>query len=432
MRTASAAMVACAMVMAASVANAQTVEESPYLTGDWDGERTRLADAGIVVGLGYVSESAHNFSGGTARLTRYADEWSPSLVLDLQKLAGWEETTLKIVYTVRDGNSLDADAHLGTYMPVQEVYGRGQTILLSELRIIKHFFDGRLDWSLGRVSLGDGFAAETCYFQNLTFCGGQPGNLVGSYWINWPLSVWGTGGRVHLNSEMFFTFAAFQVNPAYTEQSYQRHDGWKPDFPSGTEGALFPLEFDWTPNWKGLPGDYLVGAWYSNARNGADVFTDINGNPIVLTGLPPKQHDRRYGGYFDIRQQITGKANGKGLTLDLRFAQADRFTALTDRQITVSAIYFGVFGRQRDAAGIAVGVTYTNSRIAEAARLADAANVDADLPVLGQERAIEVFYDFSPNRWLHLRPNLQYVRDPGGNPRNDDVFVVGLKSIVAF
>ena len=42
--------------------------DSPYLFGDWGGARTPLADDGLTFDFGYVSEAAHNFSGGITEL----------------------------------------------------------------------------------------------------------------------------------------------------------------------------------------------------------------------------------------------------------------------------------------------------------------------------------------------------------------------------
>src|SRR5699024_10039738 len=48
--------------------------ESPYLLGDWNGSRSRLADQGITFDFGYTSEVAHIATGGTRQLTRHADQ----------------------------------------------------------------------------------------------------------------------------------------------------------------------------------------------------------------------------------------------------------------------------------------------------------------------------------------------------------------------
>jgi porin len=48
--------------------------------------------------------------------------------------------------------------------------------------------DGAVDWKIGRITFGEDFASFSCDFQNLTFCGAQPSNLVGNYIYNWPVS----------------------------------------------------------------------------------------------------------------------------------------------------------------------------------------------------------------------------------------------------
>lgn len=56
---------------------------NPYLTGDWGGLRTRLAEQGVNLDSGYGSEVTHNFGGDTERLTRYIDQWIIDTALDL-------------------------------------------------------------------------------------------------------------------------------------------------------------------------------------------------------------------------------------------------------------------------------------------------------------------------------------------------------------
>ena len=71
------------------------------------------------------------------------------------------------------------DAHLGNLQQVQEVYGRGQTWRFTELWYGQKYFDGKLDWKIGKFPEGDDFASFSCEFMNLTFCGAAPGDLVG-------------------------------------------------------------------------------------------------------------------------------------------------------------------------------------------------------------------------------------------------------------
>jgi porin len=48
------------------------------------------------------------------------------------------------------------------------------------------------------------------------------------------------------------------------------------------------------------------------------------------------------------------------------------------------------------------------------------------------EYPIEIYYSINATRWLIVRPNLQYIRHPGGTSENENVVVFGLKASVSF
>jgi len=48
------------------------------------------------------------------------------------------------------------------------------------------------------------------------------------------------------------------------------------------------------------------------------------------------------------------------------------------------------------------------------------------------EYAFELYYGLQATDWLMARPNIQYVRLPGGTRHNDDVVVIGLKTSIDF
>ncbi|MBM7128611.1 carbohydrate porin [Dyella mobilis] len=399
--------------------------------GGWNGERTRLAERGIRFDAGYTSEVAHNFSGGDKHLTRYTDQWNAGATFDLQKLWGWNGSRLQIVLSDRNGRNLTADAHLPGYQQVQEVYGRGQTLHLTIFAFQQDFFDDKLQWSIGRLPVGTDFDAFACDFQNLTFCGSQPGNIAGDYWINWPTSQWATWLLWHTTGETYVKVGAYQLNPKYIDDDWARANGWKANFPGGTTGALIPLEFGWTPSVNGLPGSYKFGGWYNNA-GGEDLYYDIHRQPIALTGEAPLQNNSRYGGYLGFQQQLSGHANGDGVTVFLNATMTDTRTSPTDRQFALGAEYHAPFDRPDDAIGFAFGATHGSHRLASYQRLYNQLHPGNTVPVQsGYEYATELFYNWSPLPSINLRPNLQYVIHPGSS-HNGNVFVLGLKTIVAF
>lgn len=398
----------------------------PYLFGDWGGERTRLADEGVTFDLGYGGEAAHNFTGGTSSLTRYTDQWKGGVALDLDKLWGWHGATFRMMITDRNGRNLGADAHIGNNQLIQEVYGRGQTWHLTEFSLEQKFFDGALVLKAGRMTVGEDFAAFSCDFQNLTFCGAQPGNIVGGYWVNWPTSQWAVNVKLNTTKETYVMIGGYQVNPNYVNDSYAAHKGLLPDFPGGTTGALIPLEFGWTPTAGGLPGAYKFGVWY-NTSKGKDLYYDLNHNPAGVTGLTSLTRDGQYGAYINFIQQVSGEAGVSGMSVFLNASQADRNTAATDGQVALGLEYKGPFARANDMIGFAVGETHSNSRYANFVKQNNARTGENLIVGDGSEYVTELFYSYSPIPSIVLRPNLQYILHPGGTSQNSNAFVLGLK-----
>jgi len=164
------------------------------------------------------------------------------------------------------GRDLDQTANLHTLQQVQEIYGRGQTWRLSEFWYQQTWLDDRLLWKVGRVAAGETFGSFNCNFQNLTFCGPQPGSVRGDYWLNYPVSQWGTRLEFAVTPQVRVMLGVYQVNPTYIDDSWAAHNGLLPDNPSGTTGALIPLEANWTPQFLGLRDRFQFGVWYDSSN----------------------------------------------------------------------------------------------------------------------------------------------------------------------
>jgi len=219
-----------------------SAEGPSTLTGDWGGVRTQLFDRGINLTTIYTSELANNPGGGDEEKTAYADEWAFAATFDFQRLFSWNGAHFQITLTDRNGHDLDQTANLRTLQQVQEIYGRGQTWHLSEFWSQQTWLDDRLLWKIGRVTPGETFGSFNCHFQNLTFCGEQPGNVQGDYWFNYPVSQWGTRFEFAITPQVKLMLGVYQVNPTYIDDYWAAHNGLLPDNPSGTTGALIPLE----------------------------------------------------------------------------------------------------------------------------------------------------------------------------------------------
>ncbi len=402
----------------------------PWLLGDWNGARTRLLNSGIDFQFGYTSEVAGNATGGQRRQVAYTDQWTFGTTFDLTKLGVVPGGTIQVTWTDRNGSNLSDDAGLGTLQQVQEVFGRGQTLRLTQFWYDQKFVDGAVDWKIGRITFGEDFAAFSCDFQNLTFCGAQPGNLVGNYIFNWPVSQWATRLKFNLQGFGYFQFGVFDANPNYLKVQQSA----LPVFYSGSTGLLIPAELGWLPKFGNLQGSYKFGGWYDTST-APDVVTDVNGNPAVLSGQPLLQSRGRYGAYVNFLQQVIrpSQANSAGaLSLFFNATIADRRTATTDYQIAGGLTYTGPLqSRPEDDIGFAVGTTHVNSRIAFAEELQNLAGL-GPVAVQGNEYSMELYYTYRPLAGLQVRPNIQYVIDPGGTGTNSNALVFGLKTVANF
>lgn len=403
----------------------------PWLLGDWSGRRLWLQDRGLDLQLGYTGEFAFNVTGGIRQEAAYTDQYVAGATLDLERLAGLKGTTFQLTLTARTGRNLSDDVSLGTLQQVQEVHGRGQTLRLTQLWVNQRLFDGRIDWKLGRMTFGEDFASFPCEFENLTFCGAAPGNLVPGFIYNWPVSQWATRLRYNVDGFGYVQAGAYDVNPKYASTN----DTLLPVFFNGSTGVLIPVELAWLPRLRGeLPGSYKIGAWYDTSVVN-DVVSDINGTPYALTGLPPRRQQGRAGGYLSIVQQLTPLSSSetrRGLSVFLNAVIASDRSSTTDNQVAAGMVYTGPFrSRPDDDVGFAVGMTRINSRIAATQSLVNSLGL-GPVAVQGAEFPFELHYTFRPRNGFLLRPSLQYVINPGGTGANPNALVLGFTTSINF
>jgi porin len=396
---------------------------SDDLTLDWEGIRSEWYDKGVDFRIGYVSETATNVQGGDQELVRYTDQFTFSLTLDLDKLLGFNQAKFRMAITDRNGDNLSSDANLQSLQQVQELYGRDQTWRWTQFWYDQQYLDGLVDWKIGRITEGEDFAAFSCEFMNLTFCGAQPGNIVGSYWYNWPVSQWATEVKLSLKGIGYVQIGAFDVNSDYLENSYSL-DLWRP---GNSSGVLIPVEFGWLPTMgSGLKGSYKFGAWY-NSSTAPDVVENVYGQPLAIDGGPPLMRHGQYGAYVNFLQQLTAPSANRGLSVFFNATYADRRTSAQDNQIALGLLDKGPFDfRPEDEFGFAIGRSHVNSRIADVETQMNEVN-PGSVGVQGYEYVSEFFYAVHVNRWLDLRPNVQYVVQPGGIARNTNDIIVGLR-----
>ena len=381
--------------------------QSPWMLGDWNGQRSALQQKGYDFSFGYTGEMATllDASHSSSHGTEYADQFAFGTHFDLDKILGWQDTEAQITITQRNGRSLSqtSDALEGHLSSTQEVWGRGQTWRLTDLWIKKKFMDQKLDIKVGRFGEGEDFNSFDCDFQNLALCGSQVGNGVGDQWYNWPVSQWAARVKYNLRPDLYAQVGVYEYNP----ENLERGKGFNLST-DGSHGAIIPAELVWTPKIgaQKLPGEYRAGYYYSTA------------DAVVIAHQDQK--DQHQGGWIVAKQQLTAH-NGdvsRGLTGFVNATVHDSETNNVSDMQNIGLVYKGAMdSRPKDE--IAFGL----------ARI----NLNDDLnDGRSEEYDAEVYYGLHATNWLTIRPNIQYIRHVGAYKNGENAWVGGIKFQTAF
>lgn len=419
------------------LANEPWSQDRQWLLGAWNGERQQLEQQGYKFTASIMSQSATNLDGGynDSNTFENAAQLSLGANFDLEKIAGWKDTTASLVVTKRDGNALTLErikdprsSQLGN---AQEIYGRGKIWRLSQAWVKKGFVDNTIQAKVGRMGMSEDFNSSQCEFQNLLLCGGQLGKSIGSIWYNSPVGVWAANVKYQFAPEWTLGVGVYEVNPDNIKTE-SNSDGFNLDM-NNVKGATIPVELAWKPKlaaFNGLPGEYKVGALYSTAE----------ANDIKTAG---KVHDGKQSFWINAQQQLTnnGQDPKRGLYLSFNGVVNDKATTFVQSTQQLALWYKGPFdSRPNDSIGFGIANYLVNDR-AKDKQIAtnesrgyysyDAIASDY-IPIQDDELNVELNYTYQWSPAVMLRPNIQYIHQPAGVKAVDDAWVAGLSVKVNF
>ncbi len=404
--------------------------------GDWGGLRSYLKSIGIDAKLSGVNETVGNVSGGTQQKVDQASQIALGLKFDMDKIAGWKGGTFGISISDRFGHDHAADAGIPALQLDDEVFGRGNIARLVEFYYQQKLFNDQVTIKGGRLPVGGDFFFQHCDFTNLSLCGGQPGNIVGDYIFNWPVSQWGGVVNIKLPQDFAFQVGIYDRNDKYL--STKPNFALLPSWPDDSLGALIPIELQWKPRFGYLqPGDWRLGGWYSTEK-APDVAKDKFGGNLFQTGLPAAIDTGRSGIYFSILQPLTGDPTGRdpkhGLSAFINGSFADDDTSFIDRQISIGLIQHGTFSwRPDDEIAFGYAQTHVNSRVGDA-------QFKAGQPDQDTEHVFEAWYGIQATGWMMIRLDAQWIHNPGGfddsekvaGKSTEDAWILGAKTSIEF
>uniref|UniRef100_UPI00242EEF4A carbohydrate porin n=2 Tax=Sphingobium TaxID=165695 RepID=UPI00242EEF4A len=303
---------------------------------------------------------------------------------------------------------------VGNRLPIQEAAG-GNYTRLSEFSYEQNIDNGRLNLRLGYFAMGNDLGGMIlgCNFVNAAFCAHPLSESGNSGWYNYPNARWGAAVRYRTRPDLALRTGVYQVNPRLNDPD----NAFRP-FAGGTTGVLLPLELEYDPGLAPgshvLPGHYKIGAYYDTSRAAR------RGGQGMLRG--------RYGVYALADQMILREGTGnRGLSIFGQFTANPEASAQITHWYAAGLVKTGTFAG-RDADSISIGIVHAqvNPRLRRAE--ADAQDIPggyAALPV--GETAIEMSYGIQLRRWLSIRPDVQYILDPGAFSyrRTNDALALG-------
>ncbi|VVN67062.1 Porin B [Pseudomonas fluorescens] len=391
------------------------------LTGDWGGLRHQLDEQGIKFTGDYSGETAYNAHGGQHRSARYSQNIKLGVQLDLGKLYGLHNGD-KIQLTVNDrrGNSASEDL-VGNRLPIQENYG-GLYTRLTELSYERTLFTPELNLKLGYMAMGNDLggldSGILCNFMNAGFCGHPLNMSGGSGWTNYPNAHLGARVKYDFSPAWQLRVAAFNVDPQSNGNSSRAwHVG-----PKHTTGTVVPIELVYK-HASELPGEYKLGYYYDSSnvqRIGSD-----------------KHVSGRGGHYLLIDQALWNSQTSEGRTLHAfgQYSAASKAASPFSRWYGAGLVLYKPFaGRPRDTVALGYGRAVPNPRSRDVLQQAAEASDNAFPNLDSAEQLLELSYGYQATPWLILRPDVQYIIEPGAfsAEKIDNALILGLQVKATF
>jgi porin len=385
--------------------DAKSWVDSPYMFGDWGGERTSLANRGITFNFISVNDLLLDTNKDLANWSRVRGtvdvdfgkaDLAPGLTFHMTAL--WQ-----------------AGGNLGTY--IGSIANPSSLVSADTIRLDSWWFEKALANNKLFIRAGQ--------FAGLDFYGDQQ---YGSSYIMEPLG-YALGNLFTADYESFDPAGtpAAEIRYLPSKHFYLKSaifSGNRNPYHDDINGLNF--KFKDTPVIASEAG-YLVDPTPSSIAKtypGSYAFgSTINPGPFpnIVTG---QRSSTNYLVYFMANQRIyrPQAASERGLDLNFAFDWTPDDITKNFSQVTGGVRYHGLIPR-RERDTVAVGVVY--SRISG---VLNRSLWQAGLTPYGTEKALEVNYALKVTRWFTFQPVFQYYFDTGANPVSRNNTVAGFRT----
>jgi len=368
-------------------------DAAPWLLGDWQGQRTALAERGFDFEFVATVDVLGTVHGGLDSGFESPANFDLVATVDTGAAGWWQNGTFNVYFLGNAGGA--PSTRTGDYQVASNIEAPG-TFKLYEAWYEHRFADDRFSVLVGLHDLNSEFyvTEHGLLFLNSSFgIGPEIGQAVPSFFPT-------TSPAVRLR--MTPTANSYAIAAVY--------DGvpGDPDDPYGTEVAFDDGDGVFGIGEVGLMGStgrYYkvgVGAWVTTAA-----FDDLAGNT----------HNDNAGVYLIGETDLWRADDGRGVGVFAQLGFADADLNQTGAYAGAGINWTGPLrARPADVAGFAVA----HARNGDEFRAANPG-------VERAETALEWTYLMPITPWLNVQPDVQYILDPGTDPALEDALVVGFR-----
>jgi porin len=391
--------------------------DEQFMTGDWGGWRSQLADHGVVATGSYQADIQANAAGGIRQAGRYFHNFALDLEFDLDRLVGWRGAQFHASMSQRTGQNLSEEA-VGSVFNVATVCC-GAVVKLVSLALEQSLFDERLDIAVGRLAAGDDFLTTPLdwKFVSNAFDGNPVGVFFQIPFSAYPNTQWGLRVRGKPTPELQLQFGVYNGDPEVVDDHNHGVDfSWR----SG-KGVVTVAEIAWLRNQRsddtGLAGNYKLGGFFHSG-------------PFDVLDEPGSVQHGNGGLYVHADQMLwrdgdAGSLQGVTPFVWLIYAP-DEALSQVPFFANAGVVWRGAIpGRDDDELVFGGVYGWFSPEQRDQQRRSGVAPQH-------YEAALELGYIVQVTRWLKIQPDLQYVINPGAAGELDDAFVAGAQIVLAF
>ena len=395
------------------------------MTGDWDGFRDVMENAGVTFSPTYTGEVFGNPSGGAKQGLITDGMFNLVLDIDLDKITNGAlaNTTIHANAFYIYGSSLSA-SDVGDFSNISNIAAYN-TIRLQELWIEKLFWDKRLSLKIGNMAVDNEFfqSSSAALFINGTF---GAFDLIANNVPNAPVYPLASPGvRLMLQpTSAFYVMAGVYGMDNHSVPNVNNQNGTRFAL-DGSSGMLVMSEAGYllnqSPNDQGLQGTYRIGSFVHTSN-----YTTWTSQANAANGTGSLQSAGTNYGIYGVMDQQLYTQGDQAISFFVRSGGAPSNVNFVDYYVDSGFNFTGFLpGRGSDVAGLAVARAhvsddFSNARVAQ-----------GDLP-LTAETVIEATYKVQLTSWWSVQPDLQYIITPSGVQGSQNALVLGVRTDIAF